>query len=179
MTSKLTSSTSDVADPVAPKFMLLAEALAARKDALAEISDLRDRLAAAVVRYEDETVPSEQPSDVVAGLTTALDRFEGLSIRINATNNQTNLSFDGRTLSVMEAIALRERLTLEAKARQKAVETIEDAAGTGRAGRGRGFLGGRRTRDELREVPTVDLRAERRVSDELSEKIRRLDLALQ
>lgn len=158
--------------------MLLAEALAARKDALAEISDLRDRLAAAVVRYEDETEPSEQASDVVASLTTVLDRFERLSIRINATNNQTTLSFDGRTLSIMEAIALRERLTLEAKARRKAVETLEESTGT-KAGRGRGFLGGRRTRDELREVPTVDLRAERRMSDELSESIRRLDLALQ
>ena len=158
--------------------MLLAEALAARKDAIMEIDSLRDRLAAAALRYEDDQAPGEQPADLVGGLTTALDRFERLSVRINDTNNRTNLSFDGRKLSIMEAIALRERLTLEAKARRKAIEVVEEATGLSR-GRGRGFLVSRRTKDELREVPTIDVRAERRASDELSERVRRLDLALQ
>jgi len=158
--------------------MLLAEALAARRDTILEVDGLRDRLAAAALRYEDDHAPGEQPADLVAGLTTALDRFERLSVRINKTNNQTSLSFDGRELSIMEAIALRERLTLEAKARRKAIEVVEEATGLGR-GRGRGFLVSRRTKDELREVPTIDVPAERRASAELSERVRRLDLALQ
>ena len=39
--------------------MLLAEALAARKDALKQIEDLRERIAAAAVRYEDQAAPIE------------------------------------------------------------------------------------------------------------------------
>jgi hypothetical protein len=158
--------------------MLLAEALAARKDAVAEINGLRDRLTAAVLRYEDEQAPAEDPGALVEALGTSLDRFESLTVRINRTNNATRLAFDGRDLSIMEAVALRERLTLEAKARRGAVEAVEQAVGAGRTGRGR-WLAGRRTKDELRELPTVDLRAERRVADALSEAVRRLDVALQ
>lgn len=157
--------------------MLLAEALAARKDAIAAIDAVRDRLAAAVVRYEDQETTTETPAELVAELGRSLDRFEALTVRINLTNNATRFGFDGRELSVMEAIALRERLSIEAKARRKAVETVEQATGVGR--NGRGWLGGRRSKDEIREVPTVDVQAERRAADELSESIRRLDLALQ
>jgi hypothetical protein len=54
---------------------------------------------------------------------------------------------------------------------------LEQATGSGKAGRG--WLGGRRSKDEVRELPTVDVRAERRAADDLSETIRRLDLMLQ
>ena len=158
--------------------MLLAEALAARKDAVKEIDDLRGRLAAAVLRYEDQDTPVDDPSEVVERLTAVLDRFESLTVRINHTNNETRLTFDGRDLSVMEAIALRERLILETKARRSAVDAVEEATGSGKAGR-RGWLGGRRGKDDVRELPTVEVRAERRVADVLSEAVRRLDLALQ
>lgn len=157
--------------------MLLAEALATRKDTLIEIEDLRSRLAAAVLRYEDQDPPAESPEQLVALLTAALDRFEGLSVAVNRTNNATRLAFDGRDLSVMEAIAYRERLVMEAKARRGALEEIERAIGSGR-GR-RGWLDARRTKDQLRELPTVDLRSERQAADRLSEAVRRLDLALQ
>ena len=157
--------------------MLLAEALAARKDAVIEIEALRDRLAAAVVRYEDQAEPTEPPGEVLAELAARLDRFESLSVRINRTNNATRLAFDERELSVMEAIALRERLTIEAKPRRKAVEALDHAIGSGKAGRG--WLGGRRTKDDVRELPTVDVRVERRAADAVSERIRRLDMSLQ
>jgi hypothetical protein len=159
--------------------MLLAEALASRKDTITEIENLRARLAAAVVRYEDQEAPADDPAEVVTALTGALDRFESLAIRINRTNNETRLTFDKRDLSLMEAIALRERLVLEAKARHAAVDAVEQTTGLGKAGRGRGWLGTRRAKDDVREMPTVDLRAERRAADGLSEAVRRLDLALQ
>ena len=158
--------------------MLLAEALASRKDTLVEIEDLRSRLAAAVLRYEDQDPPAESPERLVSLLTAALDRFEGLSVAVNRTNNATRLAFDGRDLSVMEAIAYRERLVMEAKARRGALEEIERATGSGRGGR-RGWLDARRTKDQLRELPTVDLQSERQAADQLSEAVRRLDLALQ
>lgn len=157
--------------------MLLAEALAARKDAAKEIDHLRARLAAAVLRYEDEEAPAYDPAEVVGELGRTLDRFESLTVRINRTNNQTRVNFDARELSLMEAIALRERLILEAKARRAAVEAVEQATGSGRSGRG--WPGGRRAKDEVRELPTVELRAERRAADGLSEAVRRLDLAVQ
>jgi hypothetical protein len=158
--------------------MLLAEALASRKDAIAGIDDLRARLAAAVLRYEDQDSPAEEPGQLLGELGTTLDRFESLSVRINRTNNATRLSFDGRELSLMEAIAYRERLVMEAKARRGALEEIERATGSGKGGT-RGGLGSRRTKDQLRELPTVEMRAERRATDDLSESVRRLDLALQ
>ena len=159
--------------------MLLAEALAARKDAIAEADSLRDRLAAAVLRYEDQAASVEEPSMLVDSLQRALDRFEALTVRIHRTNNGTRLAFDGRDFSIMEAIAFRERLTLEAKARRTAVEALDGAIGVGRAGRTRSWLGTRRSKEDVRELPTVDVRAERQAADTLSETVRRLDLALQ
>jgi hypothetical protein len=159
--------------------MLLAEALAARKDAITRIDDLRGRLTSAALRYEDQERAGDDPADVVARLGATLDRFESLTVRINRTNNATRLTFDERDLSLMEAIALRERLVLEAKARRGAVEAVEAATGAGGTSRSRGWLGTRRTKDDVREVPTVDLAAERRAADRLSEAVRRLDLALQ
>lgn len=160
--------------------MLLAEALAARKDALKEVEDLRERIATAAVRYEDQAGPAEEPQELVGKLTERLDAFESLSVRINRTNNSTMLAFDARKLSIMEAIALRERLTLEAKARRGAVESAESVTASAITGRGRRALfGTRRSKDDVRELATIDLAAERAVADGLSETIRRLDLALQ
>ena len=159
--------------------MLLAEALAARKDTLAEINALRERLAAAVRRYEDEEQPADDPVEVVTALTIALDRYESIVVRINRTNNVTRLAFDGRDMTIMEAIALRERLTMEAKARRGAVDAVEEATGSGKSGRARVWLGGRRSKDDIRQLPTVELRLERRTADALSEAVRRLDIALQ
>lgn len=158
--------------------MLLAEALAARKDAIKEIEDLRGRLAAAVVRYEDEDSPADDPEMVVNDLARSLDRFQSLSVQINRTNNATLVKFEGNELSLMEAIALRERLVLEAKARHGAVEAMETATGSGKSGR-RGWFGPRRSKDDVRELPRVEMRAARRAADDVSESLRRLDLAMQ
>lgn len=158
--------------------MLLAEGLAARKDSIKEIEDLRGRLAAAVVRYEDEDSPADDPDLVVNDLTRSLDRFQSLSVQINRTNNATLVRFDGSEVSLMEAIALRERLVLEARARQGAVEAMEAATGGGKSGR-RSWLGPRRTKDDVRELPRVEFRTARRAADDVSESLRRLDLAMQ
>jgi hypothetical protein len=159
--------------------MLLAEALAARKDAIKTVDDLQGRLAAAVLRYEDQVSPVDDPDQILAQLAEALDRFESLSVRINRTNNETRITIDAREVSIMEAIALRERLLMEAKARRGAVEAVEQATGSGKAGRGRGWLSGRRTKDDIRELPTVELGVERQAANKLSETVRRLDLLLQ
>ncbi len=157
--------------------MLLAEALAARKDSVKEIEALSARLKGSVVRYEDQDASVDDPGNVLLALGRALDRLQELTVRINRTNNATRVAFDGRDLNLMEAIAMRERLVLEAKARRGGVEAVEQAAGAGKGGRG--WLGTRRAKDDIRELPTVDLRAERSVADKLSETVRLLDLAVQ
>jgi hypothetical protein len=157
--------------------MLLAEALAARKDATKEVEALSRRLAAAVVRYEDEPAPAQSPANVERDLTSALDRFESLTVRINEANNVTRLTFDGRHLSLMEAVALRERLVLEAKALHAAVEALEQVAGGGTGKRA--WLTTRRGKDDLREVANVDVVQQRSAADRASSAVRRLDLAMQ
>lgn len=160
--------------------MLLAEALAARKDTLKQIEDLRERIAASALHYEDQDRPTESHAELIGELGERLDTLESLSVRINGTNNATRVRFDTRDLSIMEAIALRERLTLEARARRGAVEAVDAATGPGSGRRGRAWLGSaRRTKDDIREVAAIDVSAERRVADGLSEAVRRLDLALQ
>ena len=162
--------------------MLLAEALAARKDALKQVEDLRERIAAAAVRYEDQDAPIEDPATLVRQLGERLDSMESLTVRINRTNNAARLTFDARDLSIMEAIALRERLTLEARARRGAVDAVDPSSGSGGASRrARAAIYGatRRTKDDIRELPAIDVAVERRIADGLSESVRRLDMVLQ
>jgi hypothetical protein len=161
--------------------MLLAEALAAKKDALKEVNDLRERLAAAAVRYEDQEAATEDPTNLVAKLDDALDRLERLTVRINKTNNEARLAFDGRELSIMEAVALRDRLTLEAKVRRAVVEAIEEGLETKTQARHQAYFqqATRRSKDDVRKIVTIDFKAARDAADGLSERVRRLDIALQ
>jgi hypothetical protein len=103
-------------------------------------------------------------------------------VQINRTNNATEFAFDGRDLSIMEAVALRDRLTLEAKARRAVVDAVEQGLETGKSARVQpGFYAAspRRSKDDVRKLPQVNVASERKVADELSERVRRLDIALQ
>ena len=159
--------------------MLLAEALAAKKDALKEVEDLRERLAAAAVRYEDQEA-SEDPADLVAKLDDALDRVESLTVRINKTNNATRLGFDGRDLSIMEAVALRDRLVMEARIRRGVVDAIDVGLEVKPSRQPQYYAAPeRRSKDDIRKIVAVDYKAARSAADDVSERVRRLDIALQ
>ena len=162
--------------------MLLAEALASKKDALKEVTDLSERLAAAAVRYEDLDAATEDPTELLTKLDTALDRLESLTVKINLTNNQARLAFDGRDLSIMEAVALRDRLVLEARVRRGVVEAIEAGMETKASSPRPAYYQqptARRSKDDVRKIVTVDYKAARAAADGLSEQVRRLDIALQ
>ena len=157
--------------------MLLAEALAARKDTIMEIDSLRDRLAAAALRYEDDHASGEQPGapgwrahDGPRPLRTAqrADQRHQQSDELVIRRPQAEHHGGDRAVGASDS-------------RPRRAARPSSCRGGNRVGPGpgRGFLVGRRTKDELPEVPTVDVRAERRASDELSERVRRLDLALQ
>ena len=159
--------------------MLLAEALAAKKDALKEVDDLCERLAAAAVRYEDQEA-SEDPADLVAKLDDALDRVESLTVRINRTNNTTRLGFDGRELSIMEAVALRDRLVMEARIRRGVVDAIDVGLEVKPSRQPQYYAAPeRRSKDDIRKIVAVDYKAARSAADDVSERVRRLDIALQ
>lgn len=152
---------------------LLSEALAQRKQALSDINTLSARLQGAAIRYDDDKDSYEDSSTLLKSLRDAIGDFETLSVRINKTNNATKLNFDGREFSIMEAVAYREALLLVAKHhRSLADHVLEQVQGRSRYGR-------TRTKDDIKQVATVDVTEIRRVADETSETVRRLDIALQ
>ena len=152
--------------------MLLAEGLAARKDALTQIRTLQDRIATAAVHLEDEK-PNEDARELQARLTQALDDFESLSVRINRTNNEAVVAFDGERLTLMQAVARREKLLMAHKARKSVADTIAPVSDR------YGYHRKRTSKDDLRQVVTLDVKGERKAADDLAETVRRLDLAVQ
>ena len=159
--------------------MLLAEALAARNDAKKVILAAGERLGAAMVRFEDEDekVKAAELATADSAFAEALGRFESLSVAINQANNTAQVPFEGRTTTLMEAIALRDRLMLEAKQREHALEAADEALGRG--GRRRYGSSERRTKDDVRRLAVDDLAARHAAHDALARRIRELDIAIQ
>ena len=154
--------------------MFLAEALAARKDALTEIDGLRDRIVAAATHYEDDKdVGGENATDLLARLETLLATVEDLNLRINQTNNRFSLNFEGRTFTLVAAIALRDRLLLEQRVRKAVVEGLSSALGHGR------HSYERRTKDEIRRVASLKPAEMQAAANAVAARIRLLDLAMQ
>ena len=153
---------------------LLSEALAQRKQALSDINTLSARLQGAAIRYDDDSgSPLDDSEVLIEGLQRAIKDFQSISIRINKTNNVTVLNFDGGAATIMEAIALRESLLLTAKHhRALADHVMEQVQGRSRYGR-------TRTKDDIKQVATIDIAAVRQIADTASETVRRLDIALQ
>jgi predicted RNase H-like nuclease (RuvC/YqgF family) len=152
---------------------LLSEALAERKQLLTDIRDLSDRWKNASVRYEDDEAKDENPDDLEDKLSDKITDFRKLSVRINQTNNATTVTFDGDTMSVMEAVAYRESLLLRAKAYRATADHAQTIV------RGRSRYGATRTKDDIRQIAATDIVAIRKTADDLSETVRRLDSALQ
>ena len=162
------------ATPEEQAAVLLAEALASRKAALTKISELEGRIAAAALSYEGESAPDESAHELLGQLEGLCEEFENLSTRINLTNNSVIIRFDGRAMSMMEAVAFREALMLRSRGMKRIAETIDSAMGKGRYG-----YGGRRTKDELKQVVYLSGAALRKSSDVLAQQMERLNIAMQ
>ena len=118
--------------------------------------------------------------DLERKVDDALDRVESLTVRINKTNNETRLGFDGRDLSIMEAVALRDRLVLEARVRRGVVEAIDEGLEIKLTRQPQYYAAPeRRSKDDVRKIVAVDYKAARSAADDVSERVRRLDIALQ
>jgi hypothetical protein len=142
--------------------MKLAEALMERKALRERIEALKSRIYGNARVQEGES-PAEQPADLLRELQSDTERFVTLVARINRTNTESHLP-DGRTLA--EAITRRDMLHLL----QQVHENLASKATPAHE---------RDSNREIKLLPTVDVTAMRKQSDEYARAARLLDLALQ
>lgn len=90
------------------KKMKLAEALLLRSDLLKKIEHIQNRIRPVLI-VSDDREPQEDPVKLLAQMRTAIQDLETLVIRINKTNNETNIKEEG---SLMEALAKRDSLKM-------------------------------------------------------------------
>ncbi|MGB5025053.1 MAG: DIP1984 family protein [Saprospiraceae bacterium] len=88
--------------------MKLAEALLLRADLMKKIEHLQFRIAPLLI-VSDDRVPQEDPDEVMAQLRKAILDLERIIIRINRTNNETQVEGEGL---LMEALAKRDSLKM-------------------------------------------------------------------
>lgn len=88
--------------------MKIAEALLLRADLMKKIEHLQNRIRPVLI-VSDDKLPQEDPDELLAKLRKAIKDLESLVIRINKTNNETNVEGEG---SLMEALAKRDSLKM-------------------------------------------------------------------
>lgn len=88
--------------------MKLAEGLLLRADLMKKIEQLQNRIRPVLI-VSDDKKPQEDPDKLLAQLRKAVQELEVLVIRINKTNNETNVDGEG---SLMEALAKRDSLKM-------------------------------------------------------------------
>lgn len=141
--------------------MKLAEALNLRADISMRISQLSERLNANSKVQEGEQ-PSEDPMELLAELDRLTEQLSSLISRINLTNSST--VHEGKTLT--EMIAEKDTLSLKSSIIRSfltaATVKIE-----------------RYSNKEIKIFSTVSIRDMQKRSDELSEKIRKLNVSIQ
>ena len=152
----------------------LAEALVERKSLQDRLTRLHVRLAANAKVQEGET-PDEPPAGLLEEARQILAQMKQITIDINFTNSQTTLpgspdsSPGSSTVSLMEAIAERDRLAHE----RKLLEQLGNAARVAPTP-GYGV-----TRNEIKWRPTVDVAAIQKEIDAVSQSYRLLDTRIQ
>ena len=90
------------------KKMKLAEGLLLRADLMKKIEHLQNRIRPVLI-VSDDKLPQEDPDKLLAQLRKAIQDLESLVIRINKTNNETNVEGEG---ILMEALAKRDSLKM-------------------------------------------------------------------
>ena len=94
--------------PINNKKMKLAEGLLLRADIMKKIEHLQNRIRPVLI-VSDDKLPQEDPDKLLAQLRKAIKDLESLVIRINKTNNETNVEGEGL---LMEALAKRDSLKM-------------------------------------------------------------------
>ena len=141
--------------------MKLAEALSRRSALEEKINELKTRLADNV-KVQEGDQPFENPKDLIKDLDRVLDEFQMMVFRINLTNTRTVV--DGRTLTDM--LAERDMLKKKTRILSDTLSSLTDR-------------GSRYSRNEIKYVATVDPADLRRLFDDASSRLRKLDLRIQ
>lgn len=158
--------------------MVIAEALNERKTLFKAARELTAQIAAdAVVEKRDPDATAEDIAALLTRLESALTEAAALTIAINQANNHEMVTVGGKTTTLMEAIALRDQLTLLHASRVEILNGLDEALGK-RRGRYIGMYG-RKTKDDVKEVSLIDRDAFRKENDAIAEQRRLLDIEIQ
>ena len=141
--------------------MKLAEALNRRADLQNKVAQIRQRLANNV-KVQEGDEPAESPENLFSELDGTIAELEEMIVRINKTNQQTQVG--GTTLTQM--IARKDMLSL----RHSVLNGALEAANVTRD---------RYSRSEIKFVRTVDVAALQAMVDRTAKSIRETDTALQ
>jgi hypothetical protein len=153
--------------------MKLAEALAARSDAMKAVEQLRARVQANA-RFQEGDEPTEDATAMLAELDRVFTQLEDLIRRINRTNASARLE-DGSTLT--DALARRDVLRMRHATWTRAANAVSGVDDGGpRMGAVVAF---RHLRSELRTLPALAVPELRATIDELAREHRQLDVAIQ
>jgi hypothetical protein len=141
--------------------MILAEALAIRKDLQKKIEQLRSRLLNNV-RIQEGDEPSENPTELMKELDSSLTHLQRLIFQINKTN--MNTVSEGKTLT--ELMSEKDVLTLRIAALREVFNKASESQD-------------RYSRSEIKMTTTIDVKALGRQIDEWAKQLRQLDIKIQ
>ena len=142
--------------------MKLAEALVLRADMQKKFASLRERIGKNAI-IQEGSKPHEEPTQLMKEAFGVLGELRNLVGKIN-TANATNKLPDGRTLT--DAIAQRDELTQQHSLIQHTISSSSKEPD-------------RYSMAEIKWVACVDVKKLQKQSDDLSKKIRELNLMIQ
>jgi len=142
--------------------MKLAEALVLRSDTQKKYASLRERIGKNAIIQEGSS-PHEDPKQLMKEAFGVLDELRNLIGKINAANAANKLP-DGRTLT--DAIAQRDEFTQQHSLIQHTIASS-------------GKEPDRYSMTEIKWVACIDVKKLQKQSDDLSKKIRELNLMIQ
>lgn len=142
--------------------MKLAEALLLRGDYQNKMDQIKERINSNVLIQEGD-IPNEEPKELIREYENILKEYENLVIRINNTNNLTKFN---ENISLSEALVKRDVLLKKSKIYKSSVEVAS-------------MKQERFTRNEVKYIPTINIREYQNKIDEISKEYRILDTKIQ
>ena len=142
--------------------MKLAEALSLRKDLQKRIAQLQSRIVNNV-KVQEGDEPLENPDDLMGELDVNLKQLEELIWRINATNMQCR---NAKGESLTQLMARRDVLTMRVNTLRNVFNTASESQS-------------RYSQSEIKMVTVVDVKKLGKKVDDLSAKLRVLDMEIQ
>lgn len=142
--------------------MKLAEALSVRKDLMKRIAQLQGRIANNV-KVQEGDEPLENPDELMKELDSCLKQLEDIIFRINATNMKTK---NAKGVTLTQLMAQRDVLTMRVNTLRNVFNSASESQN-------------RYSQSEIKMVTVVDVKKLGKKVDDLSAKLRVLDMEIQ